>query len=303
MKLNLIQGSDDWLIWRDGGIGGSDVSVLTGSNPWTKLRDLWNQKTGRVERPDLSDNFAVQRGLRLEPVARSMYEQRTGEIVPEAVYVSDANPRFKASTDGINMDETGLIEIKIPGQKVHEGCGRGEVPAHYMEQMQWYLMITGAQWADFVTLYYYEDMPDMNIHRVLPDLELQATMAALADDFLACMDNDLPPGYSDTDVEDLSGDEIWMDMESELQFIDSELAKLNDQRNLIRDKMKVKAEFHSVRGCNYQMTRATRKGSLDYAKWAKAEKLTCPESYRKKGSVTHTIRAVKNDTNLEEAGT
>lgn len=294
MKLNLIQGSDDWLLWREGGIGGSDVSVLTGTNPWTKLRDLWNQKTGRVERPDLSDNFAVQRGLRLEPVAREMYEQQTGEIMPEATYISDTNPRFKASLDGINMEETGIIEIKCPGIKVHEGCGRGEVPEHYLDQIHWYLMITGAQWCDFATYFEFDGMPDLNIHRVLPDPERNAKAAELAEAFLETMDTDIPPGYTDTDVEDCSGDEVWMDWENELQFVDAELAKLKAQRDAIVGGMKAKAEFHSVQGCNYRMTRATRKGNLDTSKWMKENDLVCPESYRKKTTVTHTLRAIKN---------
>jgi putative phage-type endonuclease len=293
MRVNLTQGSEDWHIWRDKGIGGSDISVLMGTNPWTKLRDLWEQKTGRQARPDLSDNWAVQKGLRLEPVAREMYEQRTGNHMPDGAYVCDTEHRFKASLDGINLDEDGLLEIKVPGQKTHEGCGRGEVPDHYMDQMQWYMMVTGAEWCDFVTLYYYDDMPDLNIHRVLPDLERRVEMVKAGFDFLACLENDTPPGYTETDIEDASSDDEWGEWESELTYIDTELDRLNGQRGAIVDKMKIKAEFHGVRGAKYHMARSVRKGNLDYAKWHKDNDSPVPDDYRKKSTIVHSLKKVK----------
>lgn len=49
----------DW--W---GIGGHDAAALFGANPYKSPLQVWGEKTGRIEKPDLSQNKAVQRGAR-----------------------------------------------------------------------------------------------------------------------------------------------------------------------------------------------------------------------------------------------
>ena len=293
MRVNLTPGSEDWHLWRAQGIGGSDVSALTGSSPWTKPFHLWEMKTGRRERPDLSENFAVQKGLRLEPIAREMYEEKTGNVMPEGCYIDDTDGRFKASLDGISFDETLVLEIKVPGLSTHEGCKAGVVPPHYNEQMQWYMGITGALQADFVTLYYYGEMPDLAIHRVMRDELLIAEMRVLAATFMDHVESDTPPGYTDTDVEDVSADDEWIAWESSIADIDVVMDGLKKEREAIYANMKKRAEFHGVKGTKYQMTRAVTKGAIDYAKWTKENDYNVPDEYRKPSTIRHTLRKVK----------
>ena len=37
---------EDWLGWRRMGIGGSDVSVIAGVNPYLSIYELWEDKMG-----------------------------------------------------------------------------------------------------------------------------------------------------------------------------------------------------------------------------------------------------------------
>ena len=39
----------DWLRYRTMGIGGSDVSVIAGINPYKSAYQLWLEKTGQTE--------------------------------------------------------------------------------------------------------------------------------------------------------------------------------------------------------------------------------------------------------------
>ena len=53
---------EEWHSIRQKHIGGSDVSVIMGYNEYKNPIILWEEKTGRREQEDLSDNEAVQRG-------------------------------------------------------------------------------------------------------------------------------------------------------------------------------------------------------------------------------------------------
>lgn len=40
----------EWLDWRTKGIGGSDVSVIAGINPYKSVYQLWLEKQARLKR-------------------------------------------------------------------------------------------------------------------------------------------------------------------------------------------------------------------------------------------------------------
>ena len=65
---------EQWLEKRKGGIGGSEASSIVGVNRWKDNVTLWEEKTGRREPADLSNNDAVQFGTNIEPLMRGMFE-------------------------------------------------------------------------------------------------------------------------------------------------------------------------------------------------------------------------------------
>ena len=69
--------SADWLRYRTMGIGGSDVSVIAGINPYRSVYQIWLEKTGQIE-PAESDNEYTHFGTILEPVIRKEFMERTG---------------------------------------------------------------------------------------------------------------------------------------------------------------------------------------------------------------------------------
>lgn len=40
---------EEWLKYRTKGIGGSDVSIIAGINPFKSVHQLWLEKTGQTE--------------------------------------------------------------------------------------------------------------------------------------------------------------------------------------------------------------------------------------------------------------
>jgi putative phage-type endonuclease len=63
---------------RAKGLGGSDIAAALGVSPWKTPFDLYREKLGLVERPDLSANDAVHFGNVLEDVVAQEFTRRTG---------------------------------------------------------------------------------------------------------------------------------------------------------------------------------------------------------------------------------
>ena len=53
VKTNNLS-REEWLKYRTKGIGGSDVSIIAGINPFKSAHQLWLEKTGQIE-PEQTD--------------------------------------------------------------------------------------------------------------------------------------------------------------------------------------------------------------------------------------------------------
>ena len=138
---------EDWLKYRTEGIGGSDVSVIAGINPFRSIHQLWLEKTGRIE-PEQTDSEYAHFGMLLEPIVRKEFMERTGLKVraKNMLLQSDKYPFMLANLDGV-INENGelvLFEAKTASAYKQEVWEEG-VPAEYVLQVQHYMAVTGAK--------------------------------------------------------------------------------------------------------------------------------------------------------------
>jgi putative phage-type endonuclease len=70
--------TEEQLIIRKNGIGGSDAAAAVGLSPWKTALELYLEKTGQTEPPDFSDNQKIEFGNKLEAVIADTYAERTG---------------------------------------------------------------------------------------------------------------------------------------------------------------------------------------------------------------------------------
>ena len=63
---------EEWLKYRTKGIGGSDVSIIAGINPFKSVHQLWLEKTGQVE-PEEGGSEYTHFGTLLEPIVRKEF--------------------------------------------------------------------------------------------------------------------------------------------------------------------------------------------------------------------------------------
>lgn len=142
---------EEWREARKGGVGGSDVAAIMGISKWKSPLEVWLEKTGRAESPDLSDNEAVEWGNRLEPMVADKFASLHPEMSvlrKNCTMVSNKRPWAFANIDRElrSKDGRGILEIKTAGARSADHWVFG-VPDFYMTQVQHYLSVTGWDFA------------------------------------------------------------------------------------------------------------------------------------------------------------
>ena len=147
MKIikQLAQNTLEWLTWRQGGIGASDVPIILHESPFNKgAHLLWMEKTGRV--PPAPTKMAQAHGIASEETARiQLSHELQMELLPVSV-MDDESPYLRASYDGYNLRNGVITEIKCPmGIKDHRRAKEGEIPWYYRMQMYQQMYIARAE--------------------------------------------------------------------------------------------------------------------------------------------------------------
>lgn len=261
MKVNIEQGTDDWLIWRRCHVCASDMPVIMdkvpphwGLNSWLKL---WKDKRGEFENVETP---AMRRGTNLEDEARKLASAALKVELRPQVEESDLVTWAGASLDGISKDGRVLVEIKVPGVETHEAARRGHIPEHYMYQMQWQLFVTGLQdmW------YCSYDGSNLAMLPVTRDEALIEKMFDRAADFWGHVLREEEPPLSDRDYKQQTGLEWhaaakrWIDAQARVKEMEAKEREARD--HLIR-----LAGDQSSTGSGVKLTRYMAKGSVDYA--------------------------------------
>lgn len=156
----LIDDRAAWLKERSTYLGGTDVAVLLGKNPYKTPAQLFLEKTGQLQD---SAGRKAEMGIALEPYLRRWVAEDlslTIDQIQEPIRDPE-HPFLAANVDGsidlshpITFGEWvlsggGLWEGKTYDYKTAENWGEAwtdQVPIHYWVQAQWYTGITRRQW-------------------------------------------------------------------------------------------------------------------------------------------------------------
>lgn len=187
MKTNVVVKTknlsrEEWLKYRTKGIGGSDVSIIAGINPFKSVHQLWLEKTEQVEPEEQQSEYA-HFGTLLEPIVRKEFVERTRLKVRQkyALLQSQKYPFMFADVDGVIYEdgELCIFEAKTASAYKQE-TWEEEVPAEYVLQVQHYMAVTGAKKTYIAALvggnhFYY--------HEVLRDEKMIAKIIAMEKHF------------------------------------------------------------------------------------------------------------------------
>jgi putative phage-type endonuclease len=207
------------LAYRRQGVGSSEIAIVAGVSPFRKRPvDLYLEKRGLVE-PEPSTE-EMDAGNWLEPVIRDRYARDTGRRVvladaywPGSVGGTVRHPEHAwamATCDGAVVEPgwtaeaggplLGLVECKNVGGIVAAREWDDEtraVPVHYLCQVQWQMVVTGAPWCDLAALL---GGQRFRVRRVAHDPELAALLLEAARRFWERVRDEDPPIECDQDA-------------------------------------------------------------------------------------------------------
>ena len=183
-------------------IGGSDIASVMGLSRYKTPLRLWAEKTGRLEQPDLSDNEAVETGVKLEQFVADMFSAKTGKTVRRAPkkYTHPKYSYMAAHIDRLITGTDELLECKTASAFKKNEWDGDEIPKEYILQVMWYLGITGRKTGYIAVLI---GGQSFKYKKIEFDEELFKTMTDAAVDFWAHVQNDTPPDVMPDDDETL----------------------------------------------------------------------------------------------------
>ena len=175
--------NEEWLRWRQKGIGGSDVAPILGISKWSSSVDIWLSKTNQ-KHEDCVQNEAMFWGTRLEAVIRDRFREVTGKKVVEvkAILQSIDHPYMIADIDGLTEDDNGnpaILECKCVSEFKRSEWENG-IPVYYRTQVEHYLAVTGLGTAYVAALIGGNSFVIREVHA---DKEMQEMLIAVEADF------------------------------------------------------------------------------------------------------------------------
>ena len=237
----------EWLEKRRQGIGGSEIAVLLGVNPYKTPYQLWLDKTGRS--PPVEENKYMITGRLMEPVIVELFRQATNlEILTETQEnILHVHPQYSfalGTPDRIykDGDQFGILECKNTSRFLTPD----KLPKSWFCQVQWYMGILGYKQAYLAWLV---QGVDLHYERFEFDSTLFNFMIEKAQYFWELVKEDTPPELMNSmDVElmfpkSIGGDYILAMPETaliidELRNIRSKLTVLKQEEIAIIDRLK-----------------------------------------------------------------
>lgn len=144
---------EEWLSYRAEGIGASEAGAVLGINPYCTARQLWERKTHRAPRPDLSANAAVNFGIAAEEHIRALWAlMHPGWTVEHHALRMYGRGHMYATLDGEITDpegRRGILEIKTATPHIWREWD-GRIPDAYYAQLLHQLAVCPA--AEFAIL-------------------------------------------------------------------------------------------------------------------------------------------------------
>ena len=184
---------EQWLEWRNKGIGGSDVATICGFNKYKSALELWMEKRGYKEQDEAGES--AYWGITLEPIVRNEFIKRTGlEVDTINLMLKHSKHEFMlANIDGVVIDLDGkksIFEAKTTSAYKLDEWKDDKIPEGYMLQIQHYMAVTGYERTYIAVLIGGNTFKYKVVDR---DDELIEMIIQLENKFWDCVINDIPP--------------------------------------------------------------------------------------------------------------
>lgn len=318
--VNVVPRTSAWHAWRNQGVTATDACVLRGSNPDKTVWQLWAEKVGLVQPPDLSRNPHVRRGIELEPTARKKYEQACGTMLLSMCGESDEHPVIRASCDGIDDDGT-PVEIKCPSQSVFQEAKekreKSDVYRRYFPQVQQQVYVAAAAHG-VLALYCEDELLALPVPR--DDLFIAELVGQALDFWDAIQKRREPDKDPERDVYVPLGAgleawtnaaEVYRRLEILRSLRETEITQVAERQKALQDQLlALMGNFAHGAAAGIKVTRYLQRGNVDYGKLLKEQAPQIGpdlmEQYRRSPSERVRVdlngKPVKADVDMKDIG-
>lgn len=145
--IDLVERTEAWWIWRQGGVSSSDAATILGEKRAKSVERLLGEKQN--PRKEAGRSFVRAQGVALERAARAKYCDAIGATVVPRCVQSVARPWQRASLDGLSADGQRVVEIKCGPAAYQSAAARRRPPRHHTAQLQHILAVTGLPALDY----------------------------------------------------------------------------------------------------------------------------------------------------------
>lgn len=279
-KVNLEQGSPEWLAYRLNGVGGSDIASIAGADGAFKKRgEVMMEKLGQIKELTEFQKTIFREGHEWETLVRDRLNTQGFTFNPMVVEAS-FNERLFASLDGIDVDKEVLLEVKSCVSMEKFNAYIAATPQHYMMQVQWQMMVTGYA----TTFLAFVCQGELHVKEVAADFDLQSKLVVEATEFLHELDQ-IRAGSLPAPIQDITSPDVErlvalktasVQLSEKLEEIDAEVKSLATK--ILADHKAVQVQNSQI---NIQVVE--REGSVDYKKIPELANIDLNQ-YRKKGT-------------------
>lgn len=158
------QGTNEWLAFREQGLGSTDMASIMGMNPYKTALEVYYDKVG-LGTP-VKDNIFMQKGREEEPKILKQYNNENfSEFKPVCVIHEDFD-YLRGSLDGYDnrFKENSILEIKYSMYPKMTNCFLKQdieifktIYPQYYVQVQWFAFLTDSSNINIVTRNVYDD--------------------------------------------------------------------------------------------------------------------------------------------------
>lgn len=168
---------------RRRGIGGSDIAVLLGVNPFKTPYELYEEKVNGLQH-DFSNNEKVMWGHLLEEPIAKRYEQLTGkEVITSSIVSHPEYPFLLANPDRLIAGKKHGLEIKAVGWNQEHNWGESgseKIPEYYHAQISHYMLVLDYDRWDVAALIGGQELRLYSFYR---DFDMDEEIIKVAADF------------------------------------------------------------------------------------------------------------------------
>ena len=307
-RIDIEQGTPEWLEWRKGFKTGSNAPKALGDSPYQSRHAYMTELLNGTSKPIHKKTAEIfQKGHDSEAAARPIVEQilsqtegRPITLAPACCEMEESDwpkeipqpmresleGKMAASLDGLSEDGTIIFEHKLWNSKLNEAIDEGELPNHIVWQLEHNMLVTGAKQAIFVT----SDGTSNKMALMIYEASLFTQAALIAGWYQLGIDLQ---EHQPIEVIDGKASEEWTVIENDLNEVDAHLSDLTEKKKQLREKAEEFCAGRKVEGSGWTGSPQKMKGSVNWAKAIKEAPEINLEDYRSPDKEIFVLRRNK----------